>query len=369
MHHPLHKVKKFIQASLALIIFIFLSVSPQNSWSQIQLGADIDGEAIDNRSGKSVAISSDGSRIAVGAIFNNGNGSHSGHVRIFEWNGAAWIQLGLDIDGEAAGDRSGNSVSLSGDASRVAIGAPYNDGNGSESGHVRVFEWNGTAWIQLGTDIDGEAADDLFGQSVSLSASGSIVAIGSYRHGSDIEGHVRIYVWNGAAWFQRGSDIDEEGMFDESGSSVSLSSDGSRVAISALYNDGNGVDAGHVRVFGWNVSNWSQVGADLDGEAAGDGFGEGVSMSADGSRVAIGAPSNVGNGSGAGHVRIYEWDGSSWNQLGSDINGEAAGDFSGESVSLSGDGSRVIIGASSNSHLNGVSAGHASMFNKVCRGY
>jgi hypothetical protein len=52
----------------------------------------------------------------------------------------SWPQLGLDIDGEAAADYSGQSVSLSSDGSRVAIGASENDGNGIASGHVRVFE-------------------------------------------------------------------------------------------------------------------------------------------------------------------------------------------------------------------------------------
>ena len=51
-----------------------------------------------------------------------------------------WTQLGQDLDGEAAGDRSGVSVSLAGD--RVAIGAIYNDGNGSSSGHTRVYAYD-----------------------------------------------------------------------------------------------------------------------------------------------------------------------------------------------------------------------------------
>ena len=68
-----------------------------------------------------------------------------------------WIQIGADIDGEAAFDRSGVRSSLSSDGQRLAVGAGYNDGNGPNAGHARVFEWNtGTgAWVQLGQDIDG----------------------------------------------------------------------------------------------------------------------------------------------------------------------------------------------------------------------
>ena len=61
---------------------------------------------------------------------NDGNGSDAGHVRIYKNISGTWTQQGSDIDGEAAGDLSGGSVSLSSDGSTVAIGA-YNDGNGS----------------------------------------------------------------------------------------------------------------------------------------------------------------------------------------------------------------------------------------------
>lgn len=107
-------------------------------WSQ--LGADIDGEAEYDNSGASVSLSADGQTVAIGAPRNTGNGSDSGHVRIFQFIGGSWQQLGADIDGEAISDNSGWSVSLSADGQTVAIGAIFNDGNGTESGHVRIFQ-------------------------------------------------------------------------------------------------------------------------------------------------------------------------------------------------------------------------------------
>ena len=50
-------------------------------------------------------------------------------------------QMGSDIDGEAATDYSGISVSLSSDGTIVAIGAYRNDGNDTDAGHVRVYEF------------------------------------------------------------------------------------------------------------------------------------------------------------------------------------------------------------------------------------
>jgi hypothetical protein len=327
------------------------SVLVQIGEAWVQLGDDIDGEASGDESGSSVSLSGDGSRVAIGATRNDGGGEDSGHVRVYDWDGTAWGQVGQDIDGETAYDWSGYSVSLSADGSRVAISAQENDGNGTASGHVRIYDLIGSTWTQLGADIDGEAANDRSGSSVSLSGDGSRVAIGAKSNTGGIffgeVGHVRVYEWNGTAWVQVGQDIDGEAYQDRSGGSVSLSFNGSRVAIGAQENDtdGNGGRAGHVRVYDWNGTSWVQVGDDIDGEAYQDESGQSVSLSADGSRVAIGAPFNDGAGSDSGHVRVYEWNGTAWVQLGADIDGEAAGYFSGRSVSLSGDGSRVAIGA------------------------
>ena len=156
-----------------------LAASAENIISQ--LGSDIDGEAAGDGFWTSVSLSSDGTRVAIGATNNDGNGSSAGHVRVYDWNGTAWVQAGSDIDGEAAYDQSGYSVSLSSDGTRVAIGAATNDGGGSNSGHVRIYDWTNGAWVQAGSDIDGEAANDHSGHSVSLSSDGTRVAIGAAR--------------------------------------------------------------------------------------------------------------------------------------------------------------------------------------------
>jgi hypothetical protein len=341
------------------------------SWNQ--LGLDIDGEATNDNSGFSVSLSTDGLTVAIGAYGNDGNGNNSGHVRIYKWNGTSWNQLGLDIDGEAQWDQSGWSVSLSADGTTVAIGAALNVGNGrSNSGHVRIYNWNGTSWNQVGLDIDGEAANDQSGWSVSLSADGTTIAIGAY--GNDEyrtnSGHVRIYKWNGTSWNQLGSDINGERQNDNSGWSVSLSADGLTVAIGAYGNDGNVNNSGHVRIYKWNQNllSWNQLGLDIDGEATNDYSGWSVSLSADGTTLAIGAYGNDGNvndsGYDSGHVRIYKWNGTSWNQVGSDIDGEAQWDESGRSVSLSADGTTVAIGAYGNDG-NGNNSGHVRIYKWV----
>ena len=48
---------------------------------------------------------------------------------------------------------------------------------------------------------------------------------------------------------------------------------GDTVIIGARLNDGNGDNAGHARVFTLTDGVWVQVGADIDGETAGDNSG------------------------------------------------------------------------------------------------
>ena len=77
-----------------------------------QLGSDIDGEAADDYSGISVSMNSTGDRVAIGAYGNDDNGTDAGQVRVYALSSGSWSQLGGDIDGEAANDRSGMSVSM-----------------------------------------------------------------------------------------------------------------------------------------------------------------------------------------------------------------------------------------------------------------
>ena len=313
-----------------------------------QLGSDIDGEADYDYSGHSVSLSADGTIVAIGA---DGNNSTRGHARVYKYNGSDWAQLGSDIDGEAANDWSGWSLSLSSDGTIVAIGAYENDGNGTGSGHVRVHEYNGSAWVQLGSDIDGEAAGDESGGSVSLSNDGKIVAIGAYKNNNYYRGHIRVYKYNGSAWVQLGSDIDggindagDSG--DRTGFSVSLSGNGYVVA-DGQYGDGIFTyTTGRVRVFQYNGSDWVQLGSNIEAEADHDKCGYSVSLNNDGTIIAIGSIGADHLAYDTGHVRMFQYSSGNWTQLGSKLMGEPVeDDFYGTSVSLSGDGSIVAIGA------------------------
>lgn len=332
------------------------------------LGAGIVGEAAGDGSGSEVSLNSNGTRLAIAANANAGGGTRRGSVRVFDWDGTAWSQVGSDIDGEADQDRSGTAIALSADGTRLAIGAGGNDGNGSNSGHVRVYEWDSvsSSWSQLGSDLDGEAAGDNFGNAVSLNADGTILAAGAPINSGAagaVSGHTRVFRWDSgtSTWSQIGSDIDGEHAGDWSGDAVSLNSDGTLVAIGAENNSDNGADAGQVRVFQWTGGAWVQRGSDIDGTSAGDYAGDSVSLSSDGRHLIVGAPLNSDIASDAGQARVFDWNGTAWAQLGTTIYGEAEGDRAGFAVAISDDGGTFAVG----SYLNDesfASAGKVRVF-------
>ena len=358
---------------MKLHILSLCLVLSSGATAQTQLGDDLLGESKGDNFGISTALSGDGRILAVGAIYDDGVGSNSGHVRGYKLNvdSNEWERMGFDIDGEASEDQSGRSVSLSEDGKILAIGAGRNDGNGSNSGHVRVFQYESgkNIWKQIGSDIDGEAKEDYSGVSVSLSGQGDIIAIGAHENDGNGSGsgHTRVYEYSNSQkdWVQVGQDIDGESSNDFSGISVSMSRNGTRLAIGAYQNDDGGASSGHTRIFEYNQTNktWTQIGTDIDGEAATDWSGLAVALDAKGMRVVIGAYQNDGSFSSAGHTRIFQYDENNkdWFQIGEDIDGSAAGDRSGWSVAISDNGKLVVIGAIFNDR-NGSSSGQVRAF-------
>jgi len=238
--------------------------------------------------------------LIVGAEGNDGiNGFGSGHARVFADIDGAWVQIGEDLDGEAFLDNAGSGIAISANGDRVATGAKFNDGNGACSGHTRVYELLNSNWTQVGEDIDGEDVYHWSGFDVDLNNDGTRIVIGEFyasTSSGDFSGQARIFDDVDGAWVQVGGDIDGENIYDYFGQSVSITANGNRVAVAAYSNDDGGDGAGHVRVFDYINDDWVQIGQDLDGEDDAN-FISRVALSADGSTLAFGAPGNEGEGS------------------------------------------------------------------------
>lgn len=340
--------------------FLLICIAVQAQWTQI--GSDIDGEVAGDQFGWHVCLSDDGLIMASSAPYNDDGGATAGHVRLFQNLNGNWTQLGQSIIGAAPGDGFGRGLSMSADGSIVAIGAPFHN---NWDGHVRVYQNIGGTWTQMGQDIDGQNAGGFFGRSVSLSDDGTILAVGAIYNtvnGSNA-GEVRIFQNIAGTWTQIGSNLNGDAEDDFFGYSVSLSSDGSIAAVSAPINDSNGsINIGYVRIFQNMGGAWTQLGSDIDADNVGDQFGSSIHINTDGTILAIGAPAiDGGNGDYSGELRVYEYGNANWNQVGQAIPGEAAWDFFGGAVRLSADGSIVVAGASA-SDDNGVNSGHVRAF-------
>jgi hypothetical protein len=310
-----------------------------------QLGPDVPSDSHGNNT---ISLSADGNILAIGmqwwdaTYVTNG----SGKVTIVQYTDGAWSVIG-EIKGWDD-IRTGCSVSLSADGHTVAMGAYMHKADGYKSGHVRIHRYDattGTTWPRLGDIIPGIQYDEAGRTGLSLSADGTTVTVTTRVTGEQAdEGQVRIFKYGDGVWDQMGEGI--PGEMDQDGPrQTSLSPDGTVVAIGAYKNDGAaGRDSGHVRVYKFHpdrTTKWRQIGGDIDGEAKGDASGASVSLSADGTMLAIGAPANDAS---SGHIRIFKNIGNEWVQVGPDIDGVASGDRAGSSVSLTADGTTVAVG-------------------------
>lgn len=325
--------------------FVRVFENDLGSWKQI--GQDIYGKNIGDLSGFSVALSSNGQILAIGAIWNSDNGSAAGHVRIYENILGVWTQIGNDINGKYAYQRSGFSISLSADGLTIVIGAPGDYTNGTHSGQVRVFEFVSGAWTQVGQDINGVASYDNNGVSVYISANGKRIIMGADNHDNDQSnyisgaGHARVFENIQGVWQQIGQDIDGKLYTDMFGRAVSMSANGDIIAVGApsVFNV-----PGYVSVYKYILGNWQQVGSDITGDII-EGFGQSISISGDGTVIAVGAPYDEKKGQFTGRSSIYKFIANSWVKVGQYIEGDDAGDYSGLSIALSKDGNTVIVGS------------------------
>lgn len=162
--------------------------------------------------GYDVAVSPDGSTAVVGA-----SGSDTAYV--FSEDQGAWTQT-AELTGTA--EYAEQSVAVSSGGSRIALGAP---------GKVDIFTRSGDQWIKS-AEVDGTAGD-LFGSAVSLSAKGDVLAVGAYRY-SDTMGAAYVYRYAHKTWTQKTTLTASDGQqYDAFGAPLAVSADGSTVVVGA----------------------------------------------------------------------------------------------------------------------------------------
>jgi len=147
----------------------------------------LDGALFDSF-GSSVSIDGEGDTVIVGALTEtNANGIGAGSAYIFQLNAGVWTQQEKLIASDgAASDSFGFSVDIDDDGNTVIVGALSDDDNGSESGSAYIYQFDGTDWnetkkVTAEPPFDG-AANDSFGNAVSLDDTGDIGVIGANAH-------------------------------------------------------------------------------------------------------------------------------------------------------------------------------------------
>ncbi|HRP92387.1 MAG TPA: integrin alpha, partial [Ignavibacteriaceae bacterium] len=290
--------------------------------------------------------------------------------------------------GLVAGDQFGSSVSSAGDVNGdgyedIIVGAPNNDGGGSDFGSVYIYFGGSTIDNTADVIMIGEASGDDFGYSVSsardINGDGyDDVIVGAYANDAGGSNAGRAYIYFGGAIMNNSADVILTGAAagDLFGFSVStagdVNGDGySDVIVGAYANDAGGSNAGRAYIyFGGSVMN-NTADVILTGVAAADFFGCSVSsagdVNGDGySDVIVGAQSNDAGGSNAGRAYIY-FGGPAMNNIADVIlTGAAANDLFGISVStagdVNGDGySDVVVGAQQND-AGGNNAGRSYIY-------
>ncbi|MEZ4703971.1 MAG: hypothetical protein R3A11_02035 [Bdellovibrionota bacterium] len=330
-----------------------------SAWNQ--KGSDLGAGPQANTFGFSSDIDAIGNTVILGDYSGK---SDLGFARVFEWNSSIsnWQQKGADIDGEAAYDFAGFSVSINASGDVIAVGFPSNDTAAVDAGCVKIFQWNGSAWIQKGGTFYGQASQDLAGSAVSIDETGDVIAYGAMGATGNV-GRVRVFAWNGATWIQRGQNIDGVSIGGNWGNALDLNANGTTF-ISASPNVGS--FAGLARVYEWDASSnlWQTKGDRFWVRWRMDSWAleEGVSINASGNRIAVGEPSYAPSNNQLGRVQVFEWDGTDWFLLGAAIDGPSNYSYFGRSVSLNTLGDHVASGGPWHETSPGVYPGVAQVF-------
>ena len=243
-------------------------------------------------SGSGLALAPLGNRVAMSCEnFDSGRG----RVDVFDYDGENWKGNGAVV-GPKTGIDFGWGTSFSNDGNRLAISAPgYSyDVPRRRCGLVQVWQLSGGSWTQRGGNLMGEVKYEKFGMSLDLSGDGRTVVVGSPENIADDKvnsgGTVRAYFDFRGVWLQTGSDITGFDKGDAFGESVSISDTGVRLAVSSPRSDAS---TGHIRVFNLNRGEWEQHGEAIEGIETGTriGYGHsGVSLDGPGKRLAYGSP-------------------------------------------------------------------------------
>lgn len=296
---------------LTSLLFLLLN-NLSNAQSWIEPAPAIYGSDTAGNIGHSVSLNSDGSVVAI----TSGSNTIPSRISVFKLSHNQWVRLGKEIFYDSQVSK------ISGDGTTLISGnATDHDSLGNWRGSVTVFKWDGNSWLQRGKKIFGQYNyGGYFGYSVGISYDGnSILAYAPYDNN-----RVRAYQWNAdsAGWKQKGNTVSlGYSTSSVTGGSISYSSDGNTFITGNPY-----TNYGKVGVFSWDGSDWVQKGSTFTG-IPDENLGTNVNINSNGNTILMSSPLNDNNGSNTGELKLYHWDGASWNQKGQTFNGAVSSEY------------------------------------------
>lgn len=322
-------------------IFIYKRIS--GTWTQ-QARFSASDLAANDWFGFVVDISADGSTIAVGApLDDTTGGTNSGSVAIYTRSGEAW-SLQQRILGTAASQQFGRSLSLSASGDMLLIGTTRS----SASACAQVYTRTNAVWTKQANLLPANSTSGLFGQYVNLSSDGSIAIVASPSDtvsGFSSAGSVIIFTRSGTSWteVQTISSASPSANANFGASGVTISGDKQYIAVCDMYATANSVaNAGKVHIYSNIVGSWTLQASITPSDTSELQFGSSIAFNYDGSMIVVGRSANYGTLRGASYV--FKRVGTSWNQS-TKLLPHLLTTNMGESVSMSQSSDYLVIGS------------------------
>lgn len=304
---------RILSSSSPLLFFIAFCLGSFSSSAQSQKGPDLEGLQTGDSLGYSINMPN-ANTLCVGIPGRSINGTDAGEVRVYDWNGSTWVQRGAALLGDQAGDLFGLSVDM-GDANSLTVGAPGVQPDGA----AYIYDWNGSNWALRGTRIEGPSTLELFGTVVSMPTTNTV----GVRNGNTLT-QTHIYDWTGSFWQRRGAGIEHDSYFSTTYSIDMPDANTVGISLPKIYSFHS---INQAMIYTWNGSDWVQKGDTIGIEVSPGGpfqiYNTVLSMP-NPNTIATATPAAPYSINGAsyqsgGLTRIFDWDGSDWTQRGSDI--------------------------------------------------
>lgn len=326
-----------------------------------------------NYFGYGLALSGNSNVIAI----TGWNSADSYFIRIYVWNNGdedndnnnTWdlvdtISRPIELMNSFGSGNFGSRLSFNDNGTLLVVSAPLSDYIDNNVGQIFVYRLEeGTGHVLDYVQISGEIPLDMLGEDISISGNGNKIAV-SLPGQCCRSGKVQVYQLEHFSTEEAGSDItsDTSPTFQLTpvggtltGNTVSLSYDGTILAVGIPYMNSNNPGNGTVMAYRYDETenDWKQIGQTLVGEAEYDVFGTSVDISSDGTDtyLAVGIPGSDSNPNGefcgdAGSVQVYalvtgdddegnNHNGKKWVQVGNELYGTSGDGGLGTNVNFS----------------------------------